>query len=80
VALAHQVLEILTDTVALAQVMITLKQELEQPSLWAAGEHRRYAHGAQRLQLGVGRVHCVGYFGGAVVALVIDLRNERHAG
>src|ERR1019366_6929032 len=37
VALAHQVFEILTDTVALAQVMITLKQELEQPSLRAAG-------------------------------------------
>ena len=72
VALAHQVFEILTDTVAMTQVMIALKQKLKQPSLRAAGGHRRYAHGAQRLQLGVERVHGVGHFGGTVVALVID--------
>src|ERR1039458_6874600 len=72
VALAHQVFEILTDTVAMAQVMIALKQELEQPSLRAAEGRRRYAHGAQRLQLAVERAHCVGHFGGTVVAPVID--------
>jgi hypothetical protein len=46
----------------MAQVMMALKQKLEQPSLRAAGGHRRYAHGAQRLQLGVEGGRRVGHF------------------
>jgi hypothetical protein len=75
VALAHQVFEVLADTIAMAQVMMALKQELEQPSLRAAGGHRRYAHGAQRLQLGVEGVRRVGHFDGAEIAPVIDRRS-----
>src|ERR1017187_7351250 len=75
VALAHQVFEMLTDTVALAQVMMARKQELKQPSLRAAEGHRRYAHGAQRLQLGVEGVRRVGHFDGAEIAPVIDRRS-----
>src|ERR1035437_7866379 len=55
--------------------MMALKQELKQPSLRAAGGHRRYAHGAQRLQLGVEGVRRAGHFAGAEIAPVIDRRS-----
>ena len=71
-AFTHQVAQVFTDAVALAQVVMALQQEPQQPGVRSAGTHRFDAQGSQGRQFGVERTLVQRRRRGLTVALAVD--------
>src|SRR5512136_80733 len=71
---ARQVLEVLADAIAMAQIMIALQQELEQPRLRTACRHGVHRHRLQALERTFHGASVVIHWADLVISPAIDRR------